>query len=100
FKGAEYQFGGIAVPVGYMVPGKRKALQFVYNVMHHSGEYKIKAYTDGGMIFLDSDYPHVLYSSTETGAAYAREVDDFFATVEKDGVTQKRFTLLTKRVYS
>lgn len=50
-------------------------------------------YEYGGIYFIDSDLPHVIYKNTENQRAWARPVDDFFGYKEvKTGEWTKRFT--------
>lgn len=99
FKGAEYTFHGLALPIEEDNPEEEtvRKVKFESNVKHHDSTHSIELYFLDGVLFIDSDVPHVIYVSKDN-TVWAREVDDFFGCkVTEDGTWLKRFTKLAKK---
>lgn len=98
FKGGEYYFDCIALPIQDSTLSNREKVDMLHTheAKYHDGAKSINLYESGGATFIDSDVPHVIYQAEKdynTDYLYAREVDDFFGYKEKDGQLIKRFTL-------
>lgn len=98
YKGVEYFFQGIALPLqaGNISLDTMQKLMFLGIVRYHEDTHDIELYGLDGALFIDSEYPHVIYQSEKhynTSYCYAREVDDFFGYTYIDTELIKRFTL-------
>lgn len=95
FKGTEYTFRGIALPLNDLSNRMKELLSYKGKVSYHENTYELDLYELDGVLFLNADIPHVIYQSEKdysTNKYWAREVDDFFGYKEKDGKLMKRFT--------
>lgn len=99
FKGAEYFFDCIALPLRSSYLSKR-----IHSMMaesgtarYHEDTHDLQLFYLDGVAFIDSDVPHVIYQSEkhyDTDFVYAREVDDFFGyKQDANGKYIKRFVL-------
>lgn len=72
-------------------------MNLIHQAVYHGDGKAIKLYESGGVTFIDSEVPHVIYQAEKdygTELVYAREVDDFFGYKEEaDGKLVKRFKL-------
>jgi hypothetical protein len=99
FKGGEYFFQGIALPLreGNLSVRTVKSMTFQGNARYHENTHDIELYAIDGAMFIDSELPHVIYQSEKdynTYKCWAREVDDFFGYKEDIyGHMKKKFTL-------
>lgn len=97
FKGGEYFFDGIALPKDDLniYFDVRRGMQFEQLAKYHDGTRDVKLYTYGGVTFIDSNVPHVIYQAAadyDTDKVYAREVDDFFGyKIKENGEAIQRF---------
>jgi hypothetical protein len=99
FKGGEYFFQGIALPLreGNLSLKTVRRLMNYGTVRYHENTHDIELYAIDGAMFIDSDKPHVIYQSEKdynTDKCWAREVDDFFDTKFTDDGIVKKFRLI------
>jgi hypothetical protein len=100
FKGGEYFFQGIALPLRENNLSQRTVKSMTSNgtVRYHENTHDMELYSIDGAMFIDSEYPHVIYQSEkdyDTDKCWAREVDDFFGYKNITGSHfQKKFTLI------
>jgi hypothetical protein len=100
FKGGEYFFQGIALPLRENNLSQRTVKSMTSNgtVRYHENTHDMELYSIDGAMFIDSEYPHVIYQSEkdyDTDKCWAREVDDFFDTkFTDDGGIVKKFNLI------
>lgn len=99
FKGREYRFVSIALPL--QGPNTTKLIkdQIVYigTARYHEDTHDIALYKLGSILFVDEEIPFVIYKPKDdiTAPYYAREVDNFFGyKVGNQGNYIKRFTKL------
>lgn len=96
FKGGEYIFEGIALPLrtGNLSVTTVKNMIYQGKVRYHENTHDIELYSLDGVLFIDSDIPHVIYQSIKSyGISWAREVNDFFGHKEENGRFIRRFVL-------
>lgn len=105
FKGGEYFFDSIALPLSGVV-NTRSLIKNGVALDAHTPEneevQELQLYrTPEGLTLIASPYPHVIYQSEkdyDTEKVWARKVDDFFGIKEYgDGSYHKRFTLKERR---
>ena len=94
YKGGEYFFDCIALPVGDLI-----TVEPIGVARYHEDTHDIELFrSNDGVTFIESDKPHVIYQAKadyNTSKVYAREVDDFFGFVCIRGFTySKRFALI------
>lgn len=99
FKGGEYIFEGIALPLrtGNLSQETIKNMTYQGKVRYHENSHDIDLYSIDGAFFIDSELPHVVYVALKTnGIVWAREVDDFFGYKQKEnGELVKKFSLMS-----
>lgn len=98
YKGGEYFFDCIALPIGLNQFNKYKMKQYLtQTARHHENTYDLNLYLINGVTFVESENPHVIYQAEkdyDTNKVWAREVDDFFGYKNLTGSHYvKRFSL-------
>jgi hypothetical protein len=99
-KGGEYFFQGIAFPLrdGNLSFKTVQSLDLLGTARYHENTHDVELYGLDGVMFIDSEYPHVIYQSEkdyDTDRVWAREVDDFFGyKLQENGQLIKRFSLI------
>lgn len=100
FKGTEYFFCGIALPISEFT-GKKTLLEETQMALdahtpHGEEVQEVKLFDCNGIMLIDRDTPHVIYQSEkdyDTDRVWAREVNDFFGFKSfVDGSFIKRFS--------
>lgn len=96
YKGTEYIFDCVAVPIKEEDKNKFEQIDIVYDANTPEGEElrQLKLYISNGYYFIEGDTSKVLYYSEDDysrGIVWARDIDDFFTYVEKEGKLLKRF---------
>lgn len=99
FKGTIYLSKGVALAlrVANMSPDILERMTFKRTVRHHENKYDLNLYSIGDLLFIDSEYPFVIYQSEldQEDKVWAREIDSFFGYKrEKDNKITERFELL------
>jgi hypothetical protein len=99
FKGGEYFFQGIALPLkeGNLSHRTVKSMTYRGTVRYHENTHNIELYAIDGAMFIDSALPHVIYQSEKdynTDKCWAREVDDFFGVKWTDDEVLTKFMLI------
>lgn len=93
FKGTLYEFKCISLPKEEITGEVKEKLKYVGKVRFHENTHDLDLYEYGGIYFIDSEFPHVIYKNPEIELTWARPVDDFFGYKEvKTGKWTKRFT--------
>lgn len=93
YKGNDYKFIRIALPMKDDLLDTKELVKFS-TVRYHENNKDFDVYTaTNGSIFIDSDVPFVIYKSLVDYKIWAREVDDFFTYINKNGSFIKRFKL-------
>lgn len=103
FKGGEYTFLGISIPLqdnaigfnkGNLLESGKAKLESTLNDIPLYDYFGLQSSGGAGLIFTDSDIPYVIYQSHKDELIWARPVDDFFGYKEKaNDELVKRFSL-------